>query len=109
MFPKNRRIPRKMFPFLNGGKTHKNNIFYLKFVLKPESQSRFYFSVSKKISKSAVARNRIRRAGYQLLQKYLPELKPNILALFSFKMMPKNDDDMAKSLGLILKESKLIK
>lgn len=110
MLSKNRRIPRKMFPlFINGAKVFKNNLFLLRFVTVNEQNSRFCFSVSKKIAKSAVVRNRLRRAGYRLLGKYLPEIKPNILTLFSFKMVPKNDEEIIKGLGSILKESKLIK
>jgi len=110
MLPKNRRIPRKMFPLLsNGAKVFKNNLFLLRFVSGNEQNNRFCFSVSKKIAKNAVVRNRLRRAGYRLLQKHLPKIKPNTLTLFSFKTVPKNDEEIIKSLESILKESKLIK
>jgi ribonuclease P protein component len=110
MFPKNKRIPRKMFPLLsNGEKTFKNNLFFLKFVLKNDSESRFCFSISKKVAKSAVVRNRMRRAGYRLLLGYISEIKSKILAVFSFRIVPKNDEEIIKGLESILKESKLIK
>jgi ribonuclease P protein component len=109
MFPKSKRIPRKMFPLLsNGAKVFKNNLFSLKFAFQDGADSRFCFSVSKKISKSAVVRNRLRRAGYRLLKKHLSEIKPKILANFSFKVVPKNDEEIIKNLESILKESKLI-
>lgn len=109
MFPKNRRIPRKMFPLLsNGAKTFKNSLFLLRFVLKGKP-SRFCFSVSKKVAKNAVARNKMRRAGYRLLEKHLSAVLPNVLALFSFRTMPKNDGEIIKNLKSILTESKLIK
>ena len=108
MLPKNKRIPREMFSLLlEGAKVFKNNLFLLRFISESKS-SRFCFSVSKKVAKSAVARNRLRRAGYRLLEKYLPEIKPKILAIFSFMIIPKNNEEIIKNLELILKESKLI-
>lgn len=99
-----------MFPLLsNGAKTFKNNLFLLRFVKKSVLGSRFCFSVSKKTAKNAVARNRMRRAGYRLLEKYLPQIQPNILALFSFRSVPKNDEEISKNIESILAESKLIK
>ena len=97
-----------MFPLLsNGAKTFKNNLFLLRFVLK-NGDSRFCFSVSKKTAKSAVVRNKMRRAGYRLLKNYLSEIKPEVLALFSYKFIPKNDEEIIKNLESILKDSKLI-
>jgi len=108
MFPKNSRIPRKMFPLLsNGSQVHKNNLFLLRFVSKSGSGNRFCFSISKKVAKSAVVRNRLRRAGYRALEKYLPQIKPNVLALFSFKMIPKNNEEIIKNLESILNDSLL--
>lgn len=109
MLPKNQRIPRKMFPLLsNGAKVFKNNLFLLRFVLvSGEKNSRFCFSVSKKIVKSAVVRNRLRRAGYRLLKKYIPRIKSNILAVFSYRAVPKNNDEIIKQLENILNDSPL--
>jgi ribonuclease P protein component len=109
MFPKNKRIPRKLFPLLsNGPKTFKNNLFLLKLV-STESGGRFCFSVSKKIAKNAVVRNRLRRSGYRFLKIHLPEIKIRVLALFSFREVPEGDREIIRSLESILKESKLIK
>jgi len=108
MLPQSKRIPRKMFPLLSDGvKTFKNNIFLLKFVLHSK-QSRFCFSVSKKVAKNAVVRNRLRRAGYKLLEKYIPEIKPKTIAMISFISIPANNEEIEKNIELILKESKLI-
>lgn len=99
-----------MFPLsLSGVKMFNNKLFSLKLVLKSDGESRFCFSVSKKVAKSAVARNRLRRAGYHLLARYLPEIKSNILAVFYFKSMPQDNEEIAKNMKSILKESKLIK
>jgi ribonuclease P protein component len=99
-----------MFPLLRERtKVFKNGVFLLKFVQGDNKESRFCFSVSKKIAKNAVIRNKMRRAGYRLLVKYIPEIKTDILALFSFRAIPKDDTEIVKSLESILKESKLIK
>jgi ribonuclease P protein component len=109
MLPKNRRIPRKMFPLLsNGSKMYKNDLFLLK-IVHQNNEARFCFSVSKKVAKNAVVRNRIRRIGYKLLEKYIPEIKLKILAIFSFRIIPRDNEEIIKNLELILKESKLIK
>ena len=112
MFPQKRRIPRKMFPLLqNGAETFKNKLFLLRFVSKNEPSnrnSRFCFSVSKKVAKKAVIRNKLRRTGYRLLKEHLFKIKPEIIAVFSFKEIPKNNGDIAKNMESILKESKLI-
>ncbi len=109
MLPKNRRIPRKMFFFLAGVKqVYKNDIFLLKFVSKSGMPSRFCFSVSKKTIKSAVARNRLRRLGYRLIQKHLNEIKPGILAVFSFIKIPPDENGAELALKTILKKSKLL-
>ena len=107
MFPKNRRVPRIMFPLLlDGAKVFRNNIFLLRFVI-IDGPSRFCFSVSKKVAKSAVARNKMRRSGYRLLEKYIPQIKPNILASFSFRTIPKDDEEIIKNLESILNDSLL--
>ena len=105
MFPKNRRIPRKMFPLLTkGAKVFRNKLFLLRLVPLDEKNGRFGFSVSKKVAKSAVVRNRMRRAGYRELEKYLPQMKFNVLALFVYQTVPKNND-IIKNLESILNDS----
>ncbi len=99
-----------MFPLLaNGAKVFKNNVFLLRFVPNNEPGNRFCFSVSKKVAKNAVVRNRLRRTGYRYLNQYLPEIQSKIIAVFSFKIIPKKDEEIIKSLEAVLKESNLIK
>lgn len=98
-----------MFPLLSeGAQVARNPLFLLRFVLNKESGSRFGFSVSKKVAKSAVVRNRLRRAGYRFLKKHLPSIKQNILAVMSFREVPKDDIYIEKNLESILKNSKLL-
>lgn len=98
-----------MFPLLNGAEVYRNNLFLLRFVANKEKTSRFGFSISKKVAKNAVVRNKMRRAGYRLLGKYLLEIKSGLLASFSFRGIPQNNEEIIKNLESILKKSKLIK
>lgn len=108
MLPQNRRIPRKMFSLLqNKAKVFKNKLFLLRVVNSEEKNSRFCFSVSKKVAKSAVMRNRLRRTGYRSLEKYLLQIKPGILALFTFQTVPKDNEEITNSLKSILNDSLL--
>ena len=47
--------------------------------------ARFAFSVSKKVCKLAVDRNRLRRQGYSIVGKHLSEIPDGFLFFFSFK------------------------
>lgn len=113
MLPQNRRIPRKMFSLLqNKAKMFRNKLFLLRFVFKNEPMSRnsrFCFSVSKKVAKKAVVRNKLRRAGYRLLKNHIPEIKQEILAVFSFREAPKDNEEISKNIKQILKDAELIK
>lgn len=102
-----------MFPlFKNGAKFVKSGIFLLRFVSGPSQnsgESRFCFSVSKKIAKNAVLRNKLRRTGYNLIKKYITKIKPNNLIVFSFQKLPKTESEVAEDIESVLKSSKLIK
>ena len=91
-----------MFPLLsNGAKIFKNKLFLLRFVLESNQKiSRFCFSVSKKVARNAVTRNKMRRAGYRLLKKYLSEIKPEVIALFSYRVIPKDEEEIIKTIRL---------
>ncbi len=50
-----------------------------------KNKSKFSFSVSKKVCKSAVDRNRLRRQGYSIISKHIKEIKEENLFIFVFK------------------------
>jgi ribonuclease P protein component len=90
MLPKKRRLTKQMFPsVLSGGKRF-YSLHFLAYIshINTKEPSRFAFSVSKKICKNAVDRNRLRRQGYSIVSKYIKEVKPGFLVLFSFKKAP---------------------
>jgi ribonuclease P protein component len=49
------------------------------------SPSQFSFSVSKKVAKSAVIRNKLRRRGYAAIKGMLAKIKLGYYCMFSFK------------------------
>ncbi len=93
MLPKNRRILRKEFTDITkNGKRHHSPSFIL-FLLPIRSKtglnSKFSFSVSKKIHKKAVDRNKCRRIGYSVILRHLKQIKSGYYFFFSFKKTPK--------------------
>jgi ribonuclease P protein component len=87
MLPKKRRIPRKEFPFILKNGRRFSSYHILLYIAKnpvPE-QSRFSFSISKKIFKRAVDRNKYRRRGYSIISKHLNQINSGYLFFFSFK------------------------
>jgi len=90
MLAKNRRIEKKFFSvqFRNSQRFFSTHLLLT--VVKNENKketesSRFAFSVSKKVCKLAVGRNRLRRQGYAVVGKHLAEIQDGFLFFFSFK------------------------
>lgn len=110
MLDKKQRIPRSMFPLLNnGGSILRSDIFLFRFVPSKELNSRFCFSVSKKVAKKAVIRNKVRRWGYVEVKKIIPNLKTNIVAMFHYKKIPNDKSEVEKNLEYVFKKAKLTK
>ena len=66
--------------------------------------------VSKKVEKSAVGRNRIRRRIYEALRKnldYIPKKTDYIFVVFSKDVMTMPFRDLEKLLGELVEESKM--
>ena len=90
MLPKKRRISRKEFPdIISKGKRY-NSAHLLLHVIQLNSNganlpSKFSFSISKKVSKKAVQRNKNRRRGYSIVGNAIEKIKPGFLFFFTFK------------------------
>ena len=87
MLPKNRRIPRKDFPYILKTGKRFNSPHFLLYVAKneQENKSKFSFSVSKKVYKKASDRNKYRRRGYSAVSKQINNIADGHLYFFSFK------------------------
>lgn len=108
MLPKKQRVPRVLFGSFQKAALFKNSLFLLK-KASFNGDSLFVFSVTKKVAKSAVVRNRIRRMGYRVIKKILPSIKPDFLVNFSFVRIPVDQKEVEEKLIDILKTAKLIK
>lgn len=108
MLSKNKRIPRNLFPLFNQKvKTFQNKLFFMK-IAPYNTNSRFCFSISKKVAKKAVTRNKLRRIGYHFLNQYLSQIKSKNLILFSFRKITEKREEVDRELKSILKDSNLI-
>lgn len=77
MLPKNRRISRSDLKEVRGvGKSVNSSHFFLKVMHVDTPVSKFAVSVSKKVSKKAVVRNKVRRRVYSVVRNQFLGLKP---------------------------------
>jgi len=90
MLPKTRRIQKALFSKVFSTGRRLNSPHFLVNVSKIDdiSPSRFAFSVSKKVCKKAVDRNRLRRQGYSAVSKHIKTIPPGFLFIFTFRKSP---------------------
>lgn len=73
------------------GQAIRSHLITIKYITNPHREhSRFAVVVSKKVHKSAVGRNRIRRRIYEVIRKELPHLTPAsdiVLMVFSSELI----------------------
>ena len=82
MLSKNKRISRKLFKE-NISKKRYFNSKHFSIQVTPLNTARFAVSVSKKISKKAVARNKIRRRVYAMIKKLIPKIEPGLYLIIA--------------------------
>ena len=90
MLPKKRRIEKKEFKYIISKGKRLNSDNLLLYIAKIDQKnipkvSRFSFSVSKKVCKNAVDRNRLRRVGYSIIEKNIEKIIEKHLLFFVFK------------------------
>lgn len=104
MLSKNKRIPRKLFqPLLESKKYLNSQNFSLRVVSADET--RVAVSVSKKVSKKAVVRNKIRRRVYSAVLEFIPRLSKNLFLIIAKPGAEKIKGDTLKiELGELLKK-----
>ena len=92
------------------GKTLRRSKMSLVFVENTRGFTRMSVVVSKKVEKTAVGRNRIRRRVYEALRKnldYIPKKTDYIFVVFSRDVMTMPFKDLEKMLGELVEESKV--
>lgn len=86
MLPRKHRLPRfELVRVKNQGRLIPGKLFSLLKTSNQVGASRFGFIVSKKISKKAVERNRIRRLLFEAVQAVLPRIKEKADFVFLVK------------------------
>lgn len=86
MLAQKNRLPRELFdPVWKNGRRLSSPLFSFQYVPAPLGEARFSAVVSKKVSKTAVGRTRIRRRIYNALAKIIPNLGTPIHAAFHAK------------------------
>lgn len=73
-------------------------------ILKAE-KTEVFFSISKKIAKLAVQRNKIKRMGRLAIRKYIANIN-NASIRFNFTSLPANQSEMDNDIYAIIKEIK---
>ena len=92
------------------GKTVRSPKMSLIFVDNDRGFTRFGVVVSKKIEKSAVGRNRIRRRVYEALRMnfdLIPKKRDYLFVVFSKDVMKMSFSELEKILGTLVEESKV--
>ncbi|OHA18909.1 MAG: ribonuclease P protein component [Candidatus Taylorbacteria bacterium RIFCSPHIGHO2_01_FULL_45_63] len=112
MLPRRQRISRALFQELlkKGVSFHAGNLS-LRVLKKDAREPHFAFVVPNNVSKKAVARNRLRRRGYSIVEKYLPLLKTqNVsMAFFCKKGLEKKTfNDFRSEINALLKKTSLL-
>lgn len=80
------------------------------FALNTRGFTRMAVVVSKKVEKTAVGRNRIRRRIYEVLRinmDLVPKKTDYIFVVYDKKVMTMSFDELEKKLGELVKESKV--
>jgi ribonuclease P protein component len=89
MLPKNRRIERSYFDKILKNSKRYNSTSFVLYVMKNVDgdgvPTKFSFSVSKKVLKSAVKRNKHRRIGYSVIKNNIKDIKPGYYCFFVYK------------------------
>ncbi len=113
MLPKKNRITKEkdFQKIFKAGKKYNFPSFKLYIVVKKNNlkEGRFAFIVSKKVSKKAVLRNKIKRRMRSIIQKYILSIKKgfDIIIIALPGIENNNFEDIEKELLFVLKKSKL--
>lgn len=100
------------FVYKNGETAH-SRIFKVKYVNNPRRKTpRFAIVVSKKVHKSAVGRNRIRRRFYEAIRQELPNIKQDmdiVVLIVSGEALAMPFTDITTQIHEVFREANLYK
>lgn len=108
MLSKKSRIARAIYPKERSLKSVRGKYVSIStFVF--SGNSRFSFSISKKISKTAILRNKIRRQGYKVISNNLKRIKDNFLVRLSIHTIPPSFSEFETDIENLLIKTDMIK
>lgn len=103
--------PHSLRAIYRNGQTVHSHICKVKYTHSPHRKdSRFAIVVSKKVHKSAVGRNRIRRRFYEAVRAQIPAMKPGVNAVIivvSGEALALPFQEIEKMLGQLFREANL--
>lgn len=109
MLPKNNRLKNKkeFKEVFRKGKGFEKDFLFLKVKKIESDKSKFGFIVSRKISKKAVARNKMKRRLREIVRKEFPKIKPGIDAVLVVKKDIEKKDflEIKKTVSQLFKEA----
>jgi ribonuclease P protein component len=86
MLPRRRKVSRKLFSTIIGrGKSLHSSHLSLKITSASDEESKLSVTIPKKIEKSAVKRNTLKRKVYRVLQEYIDLIPPHNAGVFFAK------------------------
>ncbi len=85
MLSKKERLPRSLFSNTLKGRSFHAEHLTLRSISSSLPVSKFSFVVSKKVAKTAPARNLLRRRGYEVIQKHTTKIKGILSCAFFYK------------------------
>ncbi len=111
MLSKSRKIDRNTFKTFVGRPFIVHSPIFSLSLYKHDGLSRFSVLCSKKVSKLAVVRNRLRRRVYRTLELLLPQIHDGFFCIISIKKEAKDLDreDLENHLKDILNKQSLLK
>ena len=103
--------PNSLRYVYRNGKTVHSHICKVKYTANNRFKNpRFAIVVSKKVHKSAVGRNRIRRRFYEAIQKQIPHIKPGmdvVIIVVSGEALTQSFEEINKALAQLFHEADL--
>ncbi len=78
MLPRSKRISKQLAKEIGSKSLISHGTFFIYKVIKKEGNTRFTVCISKKIEKSAVKRNKIKRRIYSIISELYSKLKDNL-------------------------------
>ncbi|MBU1557625.1 ribonuclease P protein component [Patescibacteria group bacterium] len=112
MLPKKNRLNKKLFDeTFRKSRTYHSDSLYLKLSeLEEKDDIKFAFVVPTKTSKKAAERNKLRRQGYNTINKYLDDIKKGYVVIFFIKkdILEKKYKDFEKEIVLLLKKANIL-